>query len=1369
MLKSVVGLSVGLLCAVAAEPSVSLGSTAGATKMSIVPAAIAADHTSQVTVRMPATAQTGALHIFLNGTNVTSRFASTSCPSAQCLVAQLGPTDGLRQGKNVFQAEAKSESGAAISARARFDARSPAQISAQLKAATQAIPGSASVAAAQANAAEVAEPFMEPTVGFKTNSAGGYGGQNSWFTVGSTGYPVSAPSGCSGSNQWTVVVLDRQSLSEKTSAPETSPRCFSSNSALASYLKSLPNGDLVIAGTNQNNTVDQTSALDTSAIGGTAYGTVAKNPSSYMIVGATGTTPGTAYEAQFGANQTGWAVLARGILQEDANGDYNFMSGDGDFVRFAVVPNSPAGNFNIGNTPTSSIALSMTAAQHDNNPTMTYMAYAPPAGTDGFWLFTLSRGNLERANGDCGAANGVGGTFYFQNCGTFYATNTTTHGPANGVAAMKQLASDLQKISNDSSRLIFLTTVGKATCCSATSALGLTGYGDTGYAELHDVLEAVGGTPAYTTYGLSQSSTDTGYTPAYTLVTANGLGNPVSGPVVESSTVLLSSNGQTGTVAGTLERDTQNGFFTPGQINQEYTNLLIQKGGLDNEFVLNTTALQAPVDWPAESATQLLPGADSLDGQMSAYRFVSLSLLRDRYAVGISGSHQDDLHYFFTGSLNSSIDYHIFDPNNLPWPGSNASGFTACTSVTPGTGGNDTCTYQFATNDALTFTKNDFNAVISQTSLEVRYLTNVLQYMVSGSTNMRDSIIGGNANVGLALTGAAASVLGNQLLPPPPTTVVNISWESILGMINGGLTIAAGIPGVAGVLTDTTEWGAKELKAVTASGAWSNELAGAAGLASGAGGIKSSYQTNPLPSKYAKFSQTIGELASGSLQDQLAHGFDAAVDSITSDWGRIATIGPRIVNVDDPAFFVPNQVVQEVVLDAMSAGAQRTFYGALMPIFLQVHYWPSVSSDPHGQQNGVQQPDMGYYSSHTEAATCYAFYLTPSENSNTESLGTIPPYVSVYTPRPAGMPSYFTLIFPADTDYYLLAKAPTAPGSDSETITTIDPQLGQTLFSPQGLAIPMLQFMHPNGPMATVFENAGTSTTITTHHNSQICNSSVYTGSQGAVGGTTSSPPPALIDPSIVKTTTELTAPNAAVVGSNVAMTATVTAGTSVVGQGTMYFRVDGAVAASVPMQADGTAIYQRSDLSLGQHTIQANYGTASGSNYDASSSAIQTLTINGDGPDLMISNSVASLSVKRGSASSATTVSVTSMNGAQGDVRFACSGLPMGAKCTFSPADISVSDGATVTTSMTVSTVSAASLASMSLLLLPFLGIGESRRRKALARSVMIGIVTIGALTGCGDTKNTYEIPTGTVQILVSATLGGITRTVPMSVTITE
>jgi len=44
--------------------------------------------------------------------------------------------------------------------------------------------------------------------------------------------------------------------------------------------------------------------------------------------------------------------------------------------------------------------------------------------------------------------------------------------------------------------------------------------------------------------------------------------------------------------------------------------------------------------------------------------------------------------------------------------------------------------------------------------------------------------------------------------------------------------------------------------------------------------------------------------------------------------------------------------------------------------------------------------------------------------------------------------------------------------------------------------------------------------------------------------------------------------------------------------------------------------------------------------------------------------------------------------------------------------------------------------------------------------------------LTGCGGdntTTNVYEVPTGTVHVLISATVNGMTRTVPVSVTISN
>jgi hypothetical protein len=1367
---------VGNLATAAASPStaplVGLASSpskgkAGTTaSMSVIAADVGPDGTSLVTLRMPSNTQPTALHVRLNGADVTAKFSASTCSGGACMVGQVGAADGLRQGKNVFQAEAKVDGGVVLTGRTRFDGRSADMQknvkvqSVQLKAATGVASPAAAVAAVEGS--PVAEPFLAPTVGLKTLNDGGYKyGQSPWLEIGGKTYPTTTPS-CTGAALYTAIVLDRQTLEEKTGGVEGSPKCLDTNQNLALYLASLPKGEIVIVGSNYGQTPDNSvQPIDTTAIGGTNY-TSGWAPTSYMVIGASGAAPGTAFEPHDTAGLTsGWAS-ARGILQEDANGDYNFFSGDGDFVRYAVVPNAPAGAFNQNSTPVTSIQLSMTAAQRDSNPGFSYMAYQPDSGSkDGFWVLRLNRRTLEPLD-TCALEYPTlsDGNIYHVACGKFYGTNTTTYGPAAGSAAMKQLAAELTAANNDPWQLIFLTTVGQATCCDAPSAIRAA---DNGYAQLQPALWALGGTPAYTTYYGTQNNTNTP-TPAYTLVTAGGLGNPLYGPTVESSTALLPTHGQTGTVTGTLERNNYAGLFTPGQINQEFTSVLISKGGLNNQFILNTVALQAPVEWPAESQTVKLSGADSIQGQNDAYRFISHSLLLDKYAMGITGSHQDDLHYFFTSSLNTSINYHYFDPKDLPWPGTNTAGFTQCTSVTPGTGGNDTCNYNWATNDTLHFTVNDFNAVRAQTALEVQYLTNVLQYFVTGSTNMRDAIIGGNANVGLALTGAAATVLGNQLMPVAPTQTTSVSWQSILGMMNGLLTITAGIPGVGELYMaeETIQKSAQLLKTVKQAGAWSNEIAGAAGLASGAGSIvSSSTQQNSLPGKYSKFALTIGQLASGALEDQLAHGFDAMVDSITSDWGRISTIGPRIVNVDDPAFFIPNQVVQETVLDGITSGAERQFYGQLMPSFFEVHYWPGVGGFVGGNPATVQ-PDMGYYTDHVNGAACWAFYLNP----HSKPYGTIPPYVGTYTMWAAGQSQDFGMIVPK-SDYYLIAKPSDSKGSDTETINTIDPTFGAALFSPQGLNIPLLQFAHPKGPMQTVWRNAGTTNDVTTHSKGSICAAGDYDSVSATPGQ------PTVTDPAIVHTVTQLTAPSSAELGDAVDMVATVKAGETPVGQGMMYFRVDGQVAASVPMQSDGTASYEATDLALGSHTIKASYGTADGSVYDASSSDTQTLTIYGDGPDLKVSTSASSVSVKRGATSSAVTVSVGSVHGASGDVSFACSGLPMGATCNFSPAQVALTGDGSATTTMTVSVpatgAAAAAFGSLGLLFLPLFGMHGRRRRKAIAASMLVGAMALG-LSGCGgdDDKKVYEVPTGTVQVLVSATANGVTRTVPISVSIT-
>lgn len=130
-------------------------------------------------------------------------------------------TDGLHQGKNVLVVIGPHE----VSARHRFDASSAGSASSlqnlSISARTLAV-SSRSKVSPMVSSPGVLSPFLPPTVSFVTNSPGGWNGSNPWFTVGGQSYPDNTPpSSCSGS-RYMVVVLNRQTLAEQTSSPESS-------------------------------------------------------------------------------------------------------------------------------------------------------------------------------------------------------------------------------------------------------------------------------------------------------------------------------------------------------------------------------------------------------------------------------------------------------------------------------------------------------------------------------------------------------------------------------------------------------------------------------------------------------------------------------------------------------------------------------------------------------------------------------------------------------------------------------------------------------------------------------------------------------------------------------------------------------------------------------------------------------------------------------------------------------------------------------------------------------------------------------------------------------------------------------------------
>jgi hypothetical protein len=1355
-------VSLNLLCIATCMTSTMLqaqvtNTPAVPTDIAITAVANTSAGSSMIDLKMPKGVQVNTLKATLNGTDISERFRTVDCEPALCEEATLSVADGVRAGKNVLTVIAKSESGAFVSSRLRFEGSSP---TAPLSLLPRLKSVNSQVSPRSAVSGGIESPFMPPTISLKTVAIGGWGGtfdaNNPWFRIGTTGYPSTTPTNCSGGSKYLAVVLDRQTLVEKTASPESSSQCLANAGALTAYLKTLSSSDLVVIGTNYGQNAD--AGLDTTPIGGTKYagspGT--SYPAGYMAIGVGGASPGTAYEPYYFIAPGYEAVypFAMGTLQEDSYGNYNFQSSD--VVEYAVSPNDPS-YLTSGQTSVVSIA---TPASLGNSASTNI--YTPgPSQNNGYWLLVVSRYSLNTEPGCTQTSTSADGlTAFHAGCGVFYATGSSD--APTSKAAYVALTNALNLV--NAWQLAFLTTVGQAGYGNIWQVGGFQSYTSTsnGFMEFSQAVQALYGTPNLT---LSMGGAGS----AYTLISSPGNGGPLNGASVESTTT-LAAQGQSGLVHGILQRNL-NGLFLPAQTSQESQALFAAKGGTSSpDFKLTKATLQQPTDWPSSSQTNLLSGADSLFGQLSAYRYLSWVLLNNIYMKGIQGSHQDDIHYFFTGSSNTFINYHTYDSTQILWPDP-AFAFgpyvLPCDSMS---GPNNTvCTSNIlGANDPLVFTENDFVSVRNQLSLEVRYLTNTLQFLVTGSASMKATIAGGNSSVGIALTGAAATILGSKLVPVPPITKVTTSWQNIVSMIGGIASVASAIPGigtVAGVIAD----GSKIASAVS-SGA--SAIGGIAGIAAGAGQITSSSTSNALPSSFGKFATTIGQLADGSMQGQLSSGFDTTVDSITSDWGRISTIGPMVVDSDNTVFFSPNQVIQNIAVSTLTSAASRSFYIALMPIFNNIQYWQGVSGDSSTPSNNI--PDMGYYSSDyiTGGATCSAYYLNPkfAKGDPPSGLGSIQPNSSVYYPSSAGTPEYFDKDDSGSIiDFYVIAGSTTGSGSDSPNIQVIDPTLANTLFSAAGLNLPIDEFVTPNGPMRSVWTNAH-DTNPAGHTAPTVCNAGSASG-YGAIGT-----PPLSGAPAPTATSTTLLAPTSSILGSNVVLSATVMAGTTLVTQGKMFFLDSGVIISTVPMTSTGTASTTLQDLSLGAHSFQAKYSRVDP--YDTSSSAIMPLTVYTNAPDLNLSISNSTLQVSYGATSSPLTLQVTSLAGLAGTVNLTCSGLPVGMTCSFNPAQVALTAGSVTTASFTISgTAQKAGMLSFEsiggLLLLPLSLLCLTQIRKgarnipALLFVLLISAVSIGGLAGCSGGATDSFKETGSKTILVIASTSSVTKSIPVLVNI--
>ena len=1316
-----------------------------------------------VSLTIPSDVKLKTLSARLNGKDVSARLTTASCPQTNCQQATLTVDDGLHGIKNVFSVMAKRNDGSLVSARTRFAGATATATARAAIANPQAVHANAGVLPTLSD-------FLPPAIAFTTLKFGGYASGSPWFQIGSqTTYPAS-PGTYSCSGIYTVIVLDRQTLQEKTAAPENSPNCVSNGASLKTYLATLNGGDLVIVGSNSNHNSDAGTGfgvLDTSTIGGSVYNCVNSSvctalppdtvalpdvPLGYMAIGVGGAASGSAYEyyvignGQLSPTWTTTLSHATGMLVEDPDGNYAFQTSQA--IEYTVLPNDAA------QSGLSSVTVGTIPGDPYSKQGAVSKLYTAPAapGSNGMWMLQLQRSTLYSTpfnvpppapaiiNGDaCPLTSLQNGVANFSGCGQFYATGASD--PTTAAAAYASLQSDLAKVIGHAvpesvTDLIFLVSIGNVP--------GFPGFNFSLVPSTFATsFSAIGGTPETFTALSTLGST-------YSYVGCTQCDNSLGGHVI-ISTSLQAQQGQNGYIHGLLQPNL-NGLYWPTQASLDQPG---SDGSPTTDFTIQEVTSTQPVEWPELSSTQTLTSgaftADSTAGQNAAYYYISYQLINNYYIIGAQGDFIDDIHYYFTGGNNTFLDYHTFDPATLPFPGSLPTDCFQWTDPVP-TRGTLSC-----------FTQNDFNAVRAQMHNEIVYLTNVLQFMVNGSTNMKDVVASGNGSAALALINAAAQVQASTLQPPPATPVkskVSAILNLTANVVSTGVALATAGLGVPEA-SDAINLALKLL------GPASGVTRGTFGMASAiTSGLTTGGRT-PLPSRDYPFLTTIGNLSNNSLQQGFTAGFDSGLDTILADWGKLSTIGPMITDTNNPAFQSPTQSSQLLGITQIGQGAQRTFYMALLPIDYSVQhytYW-------YGQPGVTNFPDMGARIGDS-TSFCNTWYYTAPAPSTINLVSKS--YLSYSDEGPTQFAFWDVnsteVPIPMPLDWFIVASsaAPKNAGTATQQIQLLDAQVTSTLFSADQLNIPMDPFLDQGGPMAGAWAD---SAKVGFDHfpANQTCSLFVagkFGGSTpvGSLGAAKSNP-----------VTVAVNIPASGVLGDNVVLQATAVAAGAPVTSGMISFADGGNEIGRPSLDGTGTATLSISTLALGTHTISASFVATQ--QLTASSPVSASLTIYANDPDLSIALSAASITATSGASSAPLGLQVTSKWGLAGTVAFTCSGLPAGATCNFTPSQVTLTDGSSASTSLTISDQRQTarlwpSLPLLAVILLPL----PLLRRKNLAATMkpVCAIVAAGLLlslflAACGGSSNPPPpaMQPVTSTVLVTATAGKISRSVPLDLTL--
>jgi hypothetical protein len=381
----------------------------------------------------------------------------------------------------------------------------------------------------------------------------------------------------------------------------------------------------------------------------------------------------------------------------------------------------------------------------------------------------------------------------------------------------------------------------------------------------------------------------------------------------------------------------------------------------------------------------------------------------------------------------------------------------------------------------------------------------------------------------------------------------------------------------------------------------------------------------------------------------------------------------------------------------------------------------------------------------------------------------------------------------------------TYPTSTSLTASATATALGQPVTftvqvtSPEGNAPPggSVSFLDGTTVLATQTLSASGSATYTTSSLSGGAHSIIAAYAGNSTFAVSSSSPVTITVVSavaLVTTTTTLTATPAAVAsGVAVPMSAVVAGASGSEGTptGAVTFSDGTTKLGTGTLNSSGAATYSTSTLAVGAHSITAAYG--GDTNFAASTSSAVTVTVSAAVSSFSLSLSPASGSTTQGGTATSK-ITITPSGGFNGQVSFACSGLPVYSTCSFSPATVTPSGSAAVSTTLMLATnVATTSIrgpyqrgrppvggeTSLGLVLLGLSGLVSQRRKwnsvswrtllSVLLLAVMAAVVVAcggGGSSGGGTTTSTTT-PAGTSTVTVTATAGSLSKTASLTFTV--